>query len=163
MLCTVKFCKIKDGKIWKNQGKIEGFGNVDVFNSSSQLPSLQSHAGVTTTMKYWSFTTCTLKICWLQVSSTVPILQWPHCWAKQKVSFVFVSTSPWKNVFFRIRNISKRKQTSREKTCRTLFNTPKQNYMRNLERFRQSSLLRKIPNSLSLLKPSILVLRINTL
>ena len=50
-----------------------------------------------------------------------------------------------------------------KKTCRTLFNTPKQNYMRNLERFRQSSLLSKIPNSLSLPKPSILVLRINTL
>ena len=61
---------------------------------------MHSHAGVTTTIKYWSLTTCTLKICWLQVSLTVPILQWPHRWAKQKVSFVFDLTSPWKNVYF---------------------------------------------------------------
>ena len=27
-----------------------------------KLPSLQSHAGVTTNTKYWSFTTCTLKM-----------------------------------------------------------------------------------------------------
>ena len=32
-------------------------------------------------------------------------------------------------------NISKRKQTSGKKTCRTLFKTPKRNCMRNLERF----------------------------
>ena len=31
------FCKIEDGKIWKNQGKAEGFVNVDVLNSRSYL------------------------------------------------------------------------------------------------------------------------------
>ena len=37
MLYVVKFCKIEDGKIWKNQGKAEGFVNVDVLNWISYL------------------------------------------------------------------------------------------------------------------------------
>ena len=63
---------------------------------------------------------------------------------------------PRKNVFFRIHNISKRKQASGKKTYRTLFKTPKQNCMRNLERFWQSSILRKIPNALFPPNPSII-------
>ena len=43
----------------------------------------------------------------------------------------------------------------REKTCRTLFDTLKQNCMRNLERSWQSSLLSKKPNALFPPKPSI--------
>ena len=161
MLCTVKLLQNKRWKNMKEPRKYWRLCQCWCVPSSSQLLSLQSHAGVTTTIKYWSFTMCTLKICWLLL--TVPILQWPHHWAKQKVSFAFDSTSPWKTVFFAYRISQKGSKSQGKKTCRTLFNTPKQNYMRNLERFRQSSLLSKIPNSLSLPKPSILVLRINTL
>ena len=56
---------------------------------------------------------------------------------------------------WRIRNISKRKQASGKKTCRTLFKRPKQNCIRNLKRFWQSSILRKIPNALFPPNPSI--------
>ena len=49
---------------------------------------MQSHAGMTTNIKYWFFTTCALKICWFQVSLPVLIFQWPYRRAKQKVSFV---------------------------------------------------------------------------
>ena len=44
-------------------------------------------------------------------------------------------------------------------TCRTLFKTPKQSCMRNLERFWQSSILRKIPNALFPPNPSIVQIR----
>ena len=47
----------------------------------------------------------------------------------------------------------KKEASFREKTCRTLFKTPKQNCMRNLERFWQSSILRKIPTALFLTEP----------
>ena len=41
-----------------------------------------------------------------------------------------------------------------KKTCRTLFKTPKQNCMRNLEHFWQCSILRKIPDALFPPNPS---------
>ena len=65
---------------------------------------------------------------------------------------------PSEKCVFRLRNISKRKQASGKKTCRTLFKTPKQNCMRNLKRFWQSSILHKIPNALFQPNPSIIII-----
>ena len=49
----------------------------------------------------------------------------------------------------------KPRKLQQKKTYRTLFNAPKQNCIRNLERFRQSSILSKKPSALFPPKPSI--------
>ena len=58
---------------------------------------------------------------------------------------------------FCIRNISKKESNFSKKTYRTLLKAPKQNCIRSLERFRQSSLLRKTPNTLFPPNSSIIV------
>ena len=59
---------------------------------------------------------------------------------------------------FCIRNISKRKQTSEKKRAEHCFDPRKQNCMRNLERFWQSSILSKNPTALFPPNPSIIKL-----
>ena len=53
-------------------------------------------------------------------------------------------------------SVKKKEANFSKKTYRTLFNAPKQNCMRNLERFWQSSLLSKILNALFPPNPSII-------
>ena len=76
-----------------------------------------------------------------------------HGLAKQKASFVFCSTKgPQRMALekcgFLYTHYLKKEANFREKTCRTLFGPHKQNCMRNLERFWQSSILSKNPTAL---------------
>ena len=83
----------------------------------------------------------------------IPVLYWLHALVKQKASFVFRSTKDpqrmalEKCVFLHTQYL-KKEANFREKACRTLFGPHKQNCMRNLERFWQSSILSKNPTAL---------------
>ena len=76
------------------------------------------------------------------------------CWILKEIT-VFAVTC-WRDNKYRFFAyvIFRKGSKLSKKTYRTLFNAPKQNCMQNLERFRQSSLLRKTPNALFPPNPS---------
>ena len=75
------------------------------------------------------------------------------------VFLLLVFTSLYKDAarktkWFFAYSISRKRSKVQRKNYGTLLNIPKQNCMRNLQHFRQSSLLRKIHNALFQLSPS---------
>ena len=159
MLCTVKFLQ---NKRWKNMKEPRNYWRL------CQCWCVQLKQSITVfAVTCWSDNNYKILIFHNMYSQNMLTSSFVDCsdtsvtssLSETKGFFCFWFNKPLDKCFFFAYGISQKgSKRQGKKTCRKT-----KNYMRNLERFRQSSLLSKIPNSFSLPKPSILVLQINTL